>query len=655
MMIGLAISPCNTALLAGGGYVFVNAEAAAIVARWTVQPNNARKAAVDAFWTAYKAAGLSGKFEALYVLAAHDAQAARQNWIADAYNLTPVNAPAFAIDRGYTGNGTTSYLDSGFNPTTAVAPKFTQNDAHLGVWSLTNLANAGATSPEVGSFGNSQLGRNGATETIVGRPNTSSGVQIAPAASFPGHVMWTRSAASIWEGYSAGVDVGGGTTASAALSNSAFRVCGAATTSFGVNEIAAAHWGSNLTAMEVSALYSALNTFLGGVITLDAFPENFYSGSGSYHLAIGDALEASAARGGRAVLSPGATYATTSPVPLTAGCQLYAPNSTIQNSAASGAAASGFVGGNLGDADQGALSYSLCNDITAGATSVTTTNAADAGGLVVGDYVVVRGGSSYMTGINTLREFGLLNRVTSANAATGAVGLAFAIDENVTSAEIGFVDPAQAAASYPSETLNVLENVSIQLGTFVGTSAAKLLREGGALIGAAIEVSSFSGDSFAYGNMMLNCSISAETVSVTRHIWETACYSRNVNVNIESALLTTSPSDTDKRPLRSSGNCRDIEVSIGVLDLDVFVANTSPIFMAEGRRIDININTVKYGNGIQSLLYFNNQNTSPDAQRTEDVTINVASYQGAVDFLRATNNGGLSNCHAFLNGVEVPP
>ena len=51
--------------------------------------------------------------EGLWVTAAADAQAGRQNWVQDAYNLTTVKSPTFTADRGYQGNGTTSYLWTG--------------------------------------------------------------------------------------------------------------------------------------------------------------------------------------------------------------------------------------------------------------------------------------------------------------------------------------------------------------------------------------------------------------------------------------------------------------------------------------------------------------------------------------------------------------
>ncbi|MFZ5720310.1 MAG: hypothetical protein ACOY5Y_12720 [Pseudomonadota bacterium] len=96
-------------------------EAEALFARFTVEPDVARKGLLDDLIAALKDAGVWTLLEGFYVLAAHDAQAARQNWRADVYNLTPVNGPAFTTDRGYVGDGASAHLDTGFDITTESA------------------------------------------------------------------------------------------------------------------------------------------------------------------------------------------------------------------------------------------------------------------------------------------------------------------------------------------------------------------------------------------------------------------------------------------------------------------------------------------------------------------------------------------------------
>lgn len=84
---------------------------------------------------------------------------------------TEVNSPTFEANRGYTGNGTTSYLDTGFVPSTmavAIAGGF----HHLGAQILTNVS---------GTI--SVMGAGGAAATRI-RPRTgvnAIGIQIEAA------------------------------------------------------------------------------------------------------------------------------------------------------------------------------------------------------------------------------------------------------------------------------------------------------------------------------------------------------------------------------------------------------------------------------------------------------------------------------------------
>ena len=146
MKIGLGLSLTNRAAYAAG----FSDEATALFAAMSVQPDAARKALINSFIVALKTAGIWSELDLLYVMAAHDAQAAQLNWKAPAANtLSPQNSPTFTTDRGYQGNGTTSYLTAGTN--FSALTNYQQNDAVLGVWSLTDLDHA--TAREAGPEG----------------------------------------------------------------------------------------------------------------------------------------------------------------------------------------------------------------------------------------------------------------------------------------------------------------------------------------------------------------------------------------------------------------------------------------------------------------------------------------------------------------------
>ena len=114
-------------------------QARALFARLATQPAPARAAAYDAVIRALLAAGVWSKLDALYLLAAADAATALTNLKQSSYGLTAVNSPAFTADRGYTGNGTTQYLNPGFTPSTA-GGKLVQNSASIFWWTCTRNA-----------------------------------------------------------------------------------------------------------------------------------------------------------------------------------------------------------------------------------------------------------------------------------------------------------------------------------------------------------------------------------------------------------------------------------------------------------------------------------------------------------------------------------
>jgi len=114
-------------------------ETDALIARFTTPPTTARAKAINTFIGSLINAGVWAKLDCLYVTAAADSQAARRNWVQDAHNLTAVNSPTFTADRGYAGNGSTSYLNTNYNPLTN-GQQYTLNSAHVSVYNRTSRA-----------------------------------------------------------------------------------------------------------------------------------------------------------------------------------------------------------------------------------------------------------------------------------------------------------------------------------------------------------------------------------------------------------------------------------------------------------------------------------------------------------------------------------
>lgn len=248
----------------GGGYQFTNAEAAALVARFTTPPTDARKALIDALVGTLKAGGVWEKLDTLYILAAADSQAARLNWIVDLYNLTPINSPVFTPDRGYQGDSSTSYLASGFNPTTAPSPKFVRDSAHLSFWSLSDINDA--TDFDIGGTSAFLNARSTSANTSRGRLNSASNINFGAIANSLGHFLISRTTAALQTVFKGGASIGTNTDASTAVTSTNFTLLASQDTgNQSGRQLAQGSWGAGLSGAEAAAFEAALDTYLTAV------------------------------------------------------------------------------------------------------------------------------------------------------------------------------------------------------------------------------------------------------------------------------------------------------------------------------------------------------------------------------------------------------
>lgn len=251
-----------------GGGVIYDPDASALFARFTTPPTDARKTLINNLIVSLKAAGVWAKLDALYVMAAADSQAARRNWVADQYNLTAANSPTFTTDRGYAGNGSSSYLATNFNPSSASSPKYAQNDASMFSWSRTNNqssaycdigANSGAIiasiRPRVAGSALSAATNCAAADINVPIVGTSIGLS-----------EWTRRSAVATEVYRDGISLVAENKNSNGTPNSNISLlANAGSSQFSINQVAGGGFGSQLDGSQSAALYTALNTYLQAV------------------------------------------------------------------------------------------------------------------------------------------------------------------------------------------------------------------------------------------------------------------------------------------------------------------------------------------------------------------------------------------------------
>jgi hypothetical protein len=235
----------------------------AVISAFSTQAPSVREALIDTCVRALVDAGVWAKLDVFYMLAAHHEQAGRVNWKAPStFVLTPSTvAPTFTTDRGFTGNGTSTYLRTGYNPTTA-SLGIALNSAHAGVFVRTNSA---SNNYDIGSD-NSRLrirGRNG-TNAAAGLGTGTATAMTTGATNNPRHIMVIRRDSANQLLFNNGVLNQTGVTASNTLTTT-IDILRDATTAFSDRQVACAHVGPALSDAEALALYTAIAAYMSAV------------------------------------------------------------------------------------------------------------------------------------------------------------------------------------------------------------------------------------------------------------------------------------------------------------------------------------------------------------------------------------------------------
>lgn len=259
LSIGLSL---GSPILSQGSGVAYEAEATALFARMTIQPDATRKGQINTLVLAMKTGGIWAKLDAFYVMAAHDAQAARQNWIADLFNLTAVSSPSFTADRGFTGNGTTSYLSTSYDPA-LVGGHLKTNDHDFGIWLLARDILSAV------DIGNALLSINprGLPDGVIGaRSSSATSISAVTTGSTGVGLTSVRRTASDQFGiYRNGALFENITGASTALTSSELFLLGrnnGGLVSPSTGQIAVAYGGAAFTDAELTSFHSAIQTYL---------------------------------------------------------------------------------------------------------------------------------------------------------------------------------------------------------------------------------------------------------------------------------------------------------------------------------------------------------------------------------------------------------
>lgn len=241
-----------------------DADAVTYFAAMSVQPDATRRELLNDLIVGLKADSLWSLLDLLYLVAAHDAQAGRLNArIPGSYALATANSPTFTTDRGYAGDGTSSYLDTGFADNTG-SVNWTQNSAAWGVYlnqqSGTSAAVgvSGSTSSRIiprTSTNNMTVRIHGATEPIP--PTVADGLGMSSG---------SRTSATSIAWYKNGAQTATNTSsASSAAVAGNVQLFRSSAGVFGAGRAAAMFLGAGLSDAQQAAIYSRIVTYLTAI------------------------------------------------------------------------------------------------------------------------------------------------------------------------------------------------------------------------------------------------------------------------------------------------------------------------------------------------------------------------------------------------------
>lgn len=266
-----------------GGGVRYDQMALDLFARYMAEPSSLRKRLLNDFIVAGRDQGWLAKHDAFWFQAvglddpgyttAYDAHAARRNLVADQYNITAVGSPVHIADRGYSGNGTSSYQNTNFNAATATAPKYTLNSAHASF--TVRTVRAAQNSLQMGASGGSgafapSLTSRYTGDTQIQRVNqaTSNPLQLANSQN-EGRYLATRTGPSAQASYkNGGLLIANNTASSGVIDGNVYIGCinGSGTASFFTSDqFAQASIGAGLGAAEIAARDAAIVAYLTAV------------------------------------------------------------------------------------------------------------------------------------------------------------------------------------------------------------------------------------------------------------------------------------------------------------------------------------------------------------------------------------------------------
>lgn len=228
--------------------------------------SDAQKRRVSTLIRSLKASGIWPTLDRLWLFAAENPTQAGIDLVARA-SVTLVASPVFTAGRGHKGNGTSSYINLGFNASTA-AGKYAQNDAMMATWVETAQSDASRVDYIGNDFNNYGLiGQNNGTTAEFGINSVTSLTSALGTKTGLWHLQ--RTASNAVAVYQNATVVASNSAVSAAIANANFAALATmqtvTPTNFTNGRVSMSAIGRSMPAGQVGAFYSSMRTYMTAV------------------------------------------------------------------------------------------------------------------------------------------------------------------------------------------------------------------------------------------------------------------------------------------------------------------------------------------------------------------------------------------------------
>lgn len=247
-----------------------DSEAQAYFGLMTTPLSKNRQDTINAFVVMLKdslsISSLAGKFDVMYILANETAEASLKNLVADTNHCFNISSTAFAVDRGYTGDGSADYLTTNYNPSTEKV-NLTQNSAGIGFYSRTDRSEAAY---DCGAYiGTDGFMATNYTDLFASGVNSGATGTTANGVTTGMYIATRNDATNIYH-YKNGVQLGNvQATASTAIPNGNIFICArnenGSPLRFGQKQIAFFFVSGGLSATEARKITNCIEWYLDAI------------------------------------------------------------------------------------------------------------------------------------------------------------------------------------------------------------------------------------------------------------------------------------------------------------------------------------------------------------------------------------------------------